>query len=70
MEIETDGVNEAVDGANAADYAAGSKSDAPHSSARGKLLAWLAAHPAGADARELIGLLFKGAGRDPNSPRD
>jgi DNA polymerase III epsilon subunit family exonuclease len=64
MEIETDGV-EAADNANSADCAAGAIAPTPHSGARGRLLAWLAAHPAGADARELIGLLFKSAGRDP-----
>ncbi len=37
----------------------------PHAGAREKLRAWLAAHPGGADANELTGLLFKGAGRDP-----
>ncbi len=56
MEIEPGGVDEAADGATGR---------APRSGAREKLLAWLAAHPAGAAAGELLSLLFKGAGRDP-----
>jgi DNA polymerase-3 subunit epsilon len=35
------------------------------STAKEKLHAYLAAHPAGADARELLALLFSGAGSDP-----
>ena len=64
MKIEADGL-EAADSVNSADYAAGAITPAPRPGARAKLLAWLAAHPAGAGARELVGLLFKGAGRDP-----
>ncbi|HXZ89110.1 MAG TPA: exonuclease domain-containing protein [Candidatus Binataceae bacterium] len=37
----------------------------PHASTKEKLHAFLQARPAGADARELMGLLFKGAGSDP-----
>ena len=37
----------------------------PQASAKEKLLAFLQARPAGADAAELVGLLFKGAGSDP-----
>src|SRR5579859_1420022 len=37
----------------------------PRASAKEKLLAFLEARPAGADAAELVGLLFKGAGSDP-----
>ncbi len=37
----------------------------PHATAREKLHAFLEARPAGADAAELVGLLFKGAGSDP-----
>jgi DNA polymerase III subunit epsilon len=37
----------------------------PLASAKEKLLAFLEARPAGADAAELVGLLFKGAGSDP-----
>ena len=36
----------------------------PHASTKEKLQAFLQARPAGADARELMGLLFKGAGSD------
>ena len=35
-----------------------------------KLHAFLQARPAGADAQELMGLLFKGAGSYPNSAHD
>ncbi len=37
----------------------------PQATAKEKLHAFLAARPAGADAAELVGLLFKGAGSDP-----
>jgi DNA polymerase-3 subunit epsilon len=37
----------------------------PQATAREKLLAFLEVRPAGADAAELVGLLFKGAGSDP-----
>jgi DNA polymerase-3 subunit epsilon len=37
----------------------------PSASAKEKLHAYLAAHPAGADARELLALLFNGVGSDP-----
>jgi DNA polymerase-3 subunit epsilon len=37
----------------------------PRASAKEKLHAFLEARPAGADAAELVGLLFKGAGSDP-----
>jgi DNA polymerase-3 subunit epsilon len=37
----------------------------PHATAKEKLHAFLEARPAGADAAELVGLLFKGAGSDP-----
>jgi DNA polymerase III subunit epsilon len=37
----------------------------PHASAKEKLHAFLEARPAGAEAAELVGLLFKGAGSDP-----
>ncbi|MBV8056121.1 MAG: GIY-YIG nuclease family protein [Deltaproteobacteria bacterium] len=37
----------------------------PSGSAKEKLHAYLAAHPAGADPRELLALLFSGAGSDP-----
>jgi DNA polymerase III subunit epsilon len=37
----------------------------PHSGAKEKLHSFLETRPAGADARELVGLLFKGAGSDP-----
>src|SRR5215472_8498062 len=37
----------------------------PSGSAKEKLHAYLAAHPAGADQRELLALLFSGAGSDP-----
>jgi DNA polymerase III subunit epsilon len=37
----------------------------PSGSAKEKLHAFLAAHPAGAEARELLALLFNGAGSDP-----
>jgi DNA polymerase III subunit epsilon len=37
----------------------------PHASTKEKLHAFLQARPAGADAHELVGLLFKGAGSDP-----
>jgi len=36
-----------------------------HATAREKLYSFLQARPAGADARELMGLLFKGIGSDP-----
>jgi DNA polymerase-3 subunit epsilon len=37
----------------------------PHGTAKEKLHAFLEQRPAGADAAELVGLLFKGAGSDP-----
>jgi DNA polymerase III subunit epsilon len=37
----------------------------PSGTAKEKLHAYLAAHPAGADTRELLALLFSGAGSDP-----
>jgi len=37
----------------------------PHTGAKEKLHAFLETRPAGADARELVGLLFMGAGSDP-----
>src|ERR1700722_20013268 len=37
----------------------------PRATAKEKLLAFLQERPAGADSAELVGLLFKGAGSDP-----
>ncbi len=55
-----DGAARAHDTANASAFAR-----MPRATAREKLLAFLQERPAGADAAELVGLLFKGAGSDP-----
>ena len=53
------------DGSPDAVVAATLPSTNPHLTAREKLYAFLESRPAGADAAELTGLLFKGAASDP-----
>jgi DNA polymerase-3 subunit epsilon len=59
-DCSSDGAARSHDTANASAFAR-----MPRATAREKLHAFLEQRPAGADAAELVGLLFKGAGSDP-----